>query len=78
MFRIALHDEMALPVAAVQPAWRKVLVPSLVRALATVRQWPQRLRQRQALACLDERLLRDVGLTVDQAREEASKPFWRD
>ena len=37
-----------------------------------------RQRQRAALARLDERLLRDVGLTVDQARREAAKPPWRD
>ncbi|MCB1801875.1 MAG: DUF1127 domain-containing protein [Gammaproteobacteria bacterium] len=69
---------MALPVAAVRPARPTGLLGRLARALATIRQWPPRQRQRQALACLDERLLRDVGLTAEQAREEASKPFWRD
>ena len=38
----------------------------------------QRARQRQALAELDEYRLRDVGITPEQARHEASKPFWRD
>jgi uncharacterized protein YjiS (DUF1127 family) len=37
----------------------------------------QRHRQRRALAQLDPRLLRDVGLTSEQARLESAKPFWR-
>lgn len=36
-----------------------------------------RRRQRQALARLDARLLRDIGLDAGQARAEAAKPFWR-
>ncbi len=36
-----------------------------------------RQRQRRALAELDDRLLRDVGLTRDQAQDEAHKPFWK-
>lgn len=33
-------------------------------------------RQRQTLAQLDDSLLRDVGLTPDQARAEAARPIW--
>lgn len=39
--------------------------------------WNARRRQRQALAELDQHLLDDVGLTREQARREAGKPFWR-
>ncbi|MCO6405857.1 DUF1127 domain-containing protein [Aurantimonas endophytica] len=45
-----------------------------IRALATV--WFQRHRQRAALACLDDRLLADVGLSRATARGECRKPFW--
>ncbi len=38
----------------------------------------ERQRQRAALGRLDERLLRDVGLTREQARREVAKPPWRD
>jgi uncharacterized protein YjiS (DUF1127 family) len=39
--------------------------------------WLARIRQRQALARLDDRLLRDIGVTRDQAKAESRKPFWR-
>jgi uncharacterized protein YjiS (DUF1127 family) len=39
--------------------------------------WTERSRQRRALAKLDDRLLRDIGLTRDQARRECANPFWR-
>jgi uncharacterized protein YjiS (DUF1127 family) len=39
--------------------------------------WAARSRQRQALAYLDQRLLRDIGISKAAAENEASKPFWR-
>jgi uncharacterized protein YjiS (DUF1127 family) len=36
-----------------------------------------RSRQRQALAELDDRLLRDIGKTRPEAMAEAAKPFWK-
>ena len=39
--------------------------------------WIERSRQRRALAELDDRLLRDIGLTRAEARVEATQPFWR-
>jgi len=44
--------------------------------LATLRRWYARTRQRQALTELDDRLLRDCGITPEQVRREISKPFW--
>jgi len=38
--------------------------------------WLQRSHQRRALAELDDRMLRDIGLTRLQAQREAAKPFW--
>jgi uncharacterized protein YjiS (DUF1127 family) len=40
------------------------------------RKWFERGRQRRALAELDDRLLRDIGVTFEQARREAARPFW--
>lgn len=38
--------------------------------------WNDRVRQRQALADLDDRLLTDIGLGRAAAEREANKPFW--
>ena len=35
-----------------------------------------RQRERRQLAALDERMLRDIGLSPNQARKEAGKAFW--
>ena len=39
--------------------------------------WQERAEQRHALAELDDRLLRDIGLDRVAAAHEARKPFWR-
>ena len=39
--------------------------------------WQDRLRQRQVLATMDDRLLRDMGVTRAEVAAEAEKPFWR-
>ncbi|MGH6816806.1 MAG: DUF1127 domain-containing protein [Hyphomicrobiaceae bacterium] len=43
---------------------------------ALLRTWMERGRQRQALAELDDRLLRDIGVTRAQAEREIAKPSW--
>jgi uncharacterized protein YjiS (DUF1127 family) len=37
----------------------------------------ERRRQRRALVALDDHLLRDIGISREQARTEAARPFWR-
>jgi len=73
---------MTLPSMAVQarPAVREWSRPAsyLRRALALADIWRQRLRGRRALALMDERSLRDLGLTRYDAFYEARKPFWRE
>jgi uncharacterized protein YjiS (DUF1127 family) len=55
--------------------WGTVLA---ARWRALRRRWARR-RQREALRELadDPHLLRDLGLTRQQALEEADRPFWR-
>jgi uncharacterized protein YjiS (DUF1127 family) len=36
-----------------------------------------RRRQRQALQELEDHLLADIGVTREQAEQEARKPFWK-
>ncbi|MEX0697733.1 MAG: DUF1127 domain-containing protein [Rhodospirillaceae bacterium] len=40
--------------------------------------WLELSRQRRALQALDERGLKDIGLTRADVEGEVSKPFWRD
>jgi uncharacterized protein YjiS (DUF1127 family) len=46
--------------------------------LATVREWRRRAHDRAELAKLDDRMLRDIGLTHADAEFLSSKPFWRE
>jgi uncharacterized protein YjiS (DUF1127 family) len=52
---------------------------ALSASLSTVAVWIVRSGERRALRELAEegRLLSDVGLTREQALDEAAKPFWR-
>jgi len=50
----------------------------LRRTLALAEIWRERLRGRRALALMDERSLRDIGLTPYDASYEARKLFWRE
>jgi uncharacterized protein YjiS (DUF1127 family) len=34
-------------------------------------------RQRRALECLDDRMLKDIGLSRCDVEAETSRPFWR-
>ncbi len=39
--------------------------------------WQERGQQRRHLAALDDRLLRDMGISRADAAREAAIPFWR-
>jgi uncharacterized protein YjiS (DUF1127 family) len=45
---------------------------------ATLREWRRRRNGRLELARLDDRMLRDIGLTRIDAEYEINKPFWRE
>lgn len=47
------------------------------RLLDTLITWQERATQRHALATLDDRILKDVGLGRADVAIEVSKPFWR-
>lgn len=68
-------------------AWTKKLNAAAIHGFDPVRGaaqllhlvllWHHRARSRRALARLDTRLLRDIGIDRLDAAEEARKPFWR-
>jgi uncharacterized protein YjiS (DUF1127 family) len=47
------------------------------RAVAVLREWRRRSRDRSALAAFDDRMLRDIGITRGELLAEINKPFWR-
>lgn len=49
----------------------------LARATGLVAEWRARSRSRRELMALNERTLRDIGLSPGDAYMEYSKPFWR-
>ncbi len=52
------------------------VLAALRLAACAVLAWRERAVQRRELAELPEYMLRDIGLTRDQALVEAGKPFW--
>lgn len=66
------HDSSRLAATFVLPTRRS---RSLLDLLFL---WSERARQRRLLADLDERLLKDIGLSRADASHETGKPFWRD
>lgn len=46
--------------------------------IAILNEWQVRRRTRAHLASLDDRILRDIGLSRYDAHKEAEKPFWEE
>jgi uncharacterized protein YjiS (DUF1127 family) len=46
--------------------------------LATFSEWRRRVCDRSRLGELDERMLKDIGLTRSDAEFLMNKPFWRE
>jgi uncharacterized protein YjiS (DUF1127 family) len=42
----------------------------------TMFEWQDRARQRRRLSELDDRMLKDIGLTRADVHREVEKPFW--
>ena len=67
MADISIHYSSKAPLAGTFTAFANVL-----------HLWRQRAHDRQEIAKLDTRSLRDLGLTESTVRFEANKPFWRE
>lgn len=51
---------------------------SVLKLMAQILVRYRRQRQRICLARLDDRMLRDMGISRIDAERESAKPFWRD
>ena len=52
-------------------------VHAVAAACRLLAAWIERVRQRRALATLDDGMLRDIGVTRVETARECEKPFWR-
>ncbi len=78
MYDIAVKTSDVLPASAsgTSVSTRRWVYGLIHQALDTLMAWHERARQRRHLAQLDDRMLKDIGLSrVDVARETA-KAFW--
>jgi uncharacterized protein YjiS (DUF1127 family) len=62
----------------VPPRTRGAVGRTVGRVVGTLREWRRRAHDRSELAKLDQRMLRDIGLTEADAEYLASKAFWRE
>ena len=74
MVAIHLHATRSRPrqrhgVLALGDAWD--------HAVGSLREWGRRSRERAELAALDDRMLKDIGLSRADAEFLSNKPFWR-
>jgi len=53
------------------------VIPALMSVLESAFGWWTRSKERHTLANLDERTLRDIGMSKADVYREALKPFWR-
>lgn len=51
---------------------RRKCIPLTTRLII----WHERYRQRRALMRLDDRMLKDIGISRCEAEREHEKPFW--
>lgn len=47
------------------------------RLLNLLQIWINRHQQRKQLASLDDRMLKDIGVSASQVNNEINKPFWK-
>lgn len=56
--------------------WRMTLSRCAIRLVEAALAWQSRTAERSQLAAMDDRLLRDVGLSRADIMRESTKPFW--
>ena len=69
-------NQDAAPVRAPAP-WGRQAADLLIRLIDLLLTWQQRASERRSLLEVDERMLRDMGLSRADLDRETRKPFWR-
>lgn len=64
--------------AIISPMLAKNRVKALLASISTMLYiYHERARNRRVLSMLDDRLLRDMGISVIERDRECAKPFWK-
>lgn len=64
-----------LPTVSIR--FRRVPLPDPTRVFEVVDRWQARSAQRRRLAVLEDRMLKDIGLSRADADRESRKWFWQ-
>jgi uncharacterized protein YjiS (DUF1127 family) len=77
-----IHPRSAIASIVLPPADREPMPISLLKILhrfrTDYRLAIERYRQRKQLMEMDDRQLKDIGITPEQAEQEARKPIWKE
>ncbi|WLQ13872.1 DUF1127 domain-containing protein [Hahella aquimaris] len=68
---------MKTAIRLAQNAQQAETLDLLTKLKKLTRRWRKQARTRRELANLNDHLLRDLGITEEDRRQEAGKPFWR-
>jgi uncharacterized protein YjiS (DUF1127 family) len=74
---IAMTTTSGVDVSVTSPVWSRVR-KLLAGVVDTLFVWHARSSDRGRLLDMDDRMLRDIGVSRAAVRQEAMKPFWRD
>jgi uncharacterized protein YjiS (DUF1127 family) len=71
------HEAVAPATASTALLLRRVAGRALAAGFERLLLWHELARQRRQLEMMDDRMLKDIGLTRADVESEAQKPFWR-
>jgi uncharacterized protein YjiS (DUF1127 family) len=74
--RAGRHEQALKPVGYAARV-RAALGSALVRLVKGILSWDARIRDRQLLARLDDRALRDIGIDRAAVDDDSATGFWR-
>ena len=57
-------------------AWREILRSAAGGLVLALLRWQELAQQRRRLLSLDDRMLKDIGITRAEAMREGMRPFW--
>lgn len=65
------------PAPAARVAATRGIGAVFANLLNRLAEWQERAEQRAHLAGMDDRMLKDIGISAVDAAREADKPFWK-